>query len=381
MDISEDWFEPRLGKSPADRMWGQTTLSVQLMRRVARAGGNPHRLPGMVTKAPKIPRQSGQFNARGRGARIINNLPRNSNWTFDRFSGMHVRSRRVLTQYSIVKAKSASQATYQHLRYLEREGVERGGERGQLFSTFSDKADRNAFVERGREDRKQFRVIISPDDGAAYDDLKPFTRDVMARLEADLDTNLDWVAAVHYDTGRPHVHVVVRGAMEDGRILNIAGDYLRHGIGQRASEVLTRDLGLEMENEVGHHLGHEVTAERLTSLDRSLVDQAEDGLVDLRLSGPSTDVERVFQQLLVSRVRRLERMKLADQVGPGRWHLAANVSEVLQRMGEHSSYCGNHSSSGHRRQPREISAALYLSKSRRRGSYWFHPRVRSRTRQ
>jgi type IV secretory pathway VirD2 relaxase len=249
---------------------------------------------------------------------------------------MHVRSRRVSVDFRVLKAAGTTRASYAHLRYLEREGVQRDGERGQLFSTFTDDADRNEFVARGSEDRHQFRLIISSEDGAAYDDLKPFTRDVMARVETDLDTNLDWVAADHYDTGRPHVHVVVRGAMEDGRILNIAGDYLRHGIEQRASEVLTRDLGLEMNEALGRRLMHEIEAERLTDLDRSLIDKAEDGLVDLRMSSSSTELERVHQQQLIARIRRLERMQLAYRERPCRWHLAPNAGEVLQRMGDHS---------------------------------------------
>jgi type IV secretory pathway VirD2 relaxase len=336
MNWNEDKFEPRLGKSPPDWTSTQTTLSGQLMRRIARAGGNPHRLPSIIPRAPKIQLQSGQFNARGRGAKIINSFPRSSGWTFDPLSGMNVRNRRVFVKFRVLKASATPRACYEHLHYLEREGVQRDGERGQLFSTFADEADRNEFVARSSEDRHQFRLIISPEGGAAYDDLKPFTRDVMARLETDLDTNLDWVAAEHYDTGRPHIHVVVRGAMEDGRILNIAGDYLRHGIGQRASEVLTRDLGLEMEQEAGRRLLHEVEAERLTDLDRDLIDRAQDGLVDLRTSSSSTDLERVQQQNLIARIRRLERMQLAYREEPCRWHLAPNVGEVLQGMGEHS---------------------------------------------
>ncbi len=38
-------------------------------------------------------------------------------------------------------------------------------------------------------------------------DLKPFVRDLMARMEADLHTKLDWVAADHFNTGHPHTHI------------------------------------------------------------------------------------------------------------------------------------------------------------------------------
>jgi type IV secretory pathway VirD2 relaxase len=32
----------------------------------------------------------------------------------------------------------------------------------------------------------------------------------MRQMEADLGTKLDWVAVNHYNTGHPHVHVIVR---------------------------------------------------------------------------------------------------------------------------------------------------------------------------
>jgi type IV secretory pathway VirD2 relaxase len=81
-------------------------------------------------------------------------------------------------------------------------------------------------------------------------------------MEADLGATLGWVAVDHHDTGHPHVHIVVRGVTEEGKILNIAGDYLAHGIRHRANEVLTRDLGLQTEQEVQRQLENEAEAAR-----------------------------------------------------------------------------------------------------------------------
>jgi type IV secretory pathway VirD2 relaxase len=303
------------------------------MHRVARAGGNPRRLPSIVPKVPKLMPPWGCFNARGRGAAVVGTLPRYSGWSFDRHAGIRVRPRHVFVKVRFVRA-TGGHGTDQHLRYLVREGVSRNGEPGQLFSTFTDEADRRAFVVRGREDRHQFRLIVSPEDGAAYDDLKPFTRDVMARVEADLGTILDWVAADHYDTGHPHIHVIIRGATEDGRILYIARDYLSRGPAHRASEVLTRDLGLQTEDEVQRRLQNEVKAERLTRLDRALMAHANDGVVDLRISGTSSDSERILNHALIGRVRQLERMQLAVQEEPLRWSISSGTAHVLKTMGE-----------------------------------------------
>lgn len=74
-------------------------------------------------------------------------------------------------------------------------------------------------------------------------DLRGFTRDLMRQVELDLATRLDWIAVDNHNTGHPRTHIIVRGVLDDGRILNIAGDYIAHGIRHRATELVTRELG------------------------------------------------------------------------------------------------------------------------------------------
>jgi type IV secretory pathway VirD2 relaxase len=68
-------------------------------------------------------------------------------------------------------------------------------------------------------------------------------------------TKLDWIAVDHHNTGHPHTHILVRGVTEDGKTLNIAGDYIAYGIRERASEIVTRELGRQSELEVRKQLG------------------------------------------------------------------------------------------------------------------------------
>jgi type IV secretory pathway VirD2 relaxase len=63
------------------------------------------------------------------------------------------------------------------------------------------------------------------------------------QMESDLDTRLDWVAVDHHNAGHPHTYVIVRGVLEDGRILNIAGDYIAYGVRHRAEALMTLELG------------------------------------------------------------------------------------------------------------------------------------------
>ncbi|AYO79249.1 DUF3363 domain-containing protein [Sphingobium yanoikuyae] len=340
MALDDAPFEPRLGRSRRDSAGSRgagkvrtgkalgTDARAKLLRQIARRGGNPRTLgKGAVKK------NNSRFNARGRGAGIGAAAPRTSGWSFDRGRGMHVRPRRVSVKARVVKLGGKLQAATSHVRYLQRDGVSREGEPGRFYTTFADDADGKAFVERSTLDRHQFRVIVSPEDGPAFDTLRDFTRDLMARMEEDLGTTLDWVAVDHFDTGHPHSHILIRGITEQGRILNIAGDYIAHGIRHRASQIMTQALGMQSELEVRQQLEQEVDAERLTRLDRMLIGKARDQVVDLREPAGRNSLDPDHQQLLVARARTLERMELAQRSGPLRWTLSPTMETTLHDMG------------------------------------------------
>jgi type IV secretory pathway VirD2 relaxase len=111
----------------------------------------------------------------------------------------------------------SSKAVGGHLRYLERDGVTRDVTKGQVYSAERYVEDGHAFLERGRDDRHQFRFIVSAEDGVELSDLRTTTRGLMRQMEADLGTKLDWIAVDRYNTERPHSHILVRGVTEDGK--------------------------------------------------------------------------------------------------------------------------------------------------------------------
>lgn len=229
----------------------------------------------------------------------------------------------------------SSKAVDAHLRYLERDGVTRDGEKGQVYSAEHDVADGSAFLDRGREDRHQFRFIVSAEDGVELSDLRQTTRDLMAQMEADLGTRLDWIAVDHHNTGHPHTHILVRGITDDGKRLDIAGDYIAHGIRERASEIVTLELGRQTEQEVSRQLELEVDAERFTRLDRMLIAEQDAGseFADLR---PDKDMALTMRQnraLMIDRARKLERMGLATEHTPGVWTISPRAEQTLREMG------------------------------------------------
>jgi type IV secretory pathway VirD2 relaxase len=325
-------FRPRLGKPRGQSRRGPRTTTALILRSAAKQGADLSRL----LRPPRERKPSGRFNARGRGRAAAAALQGHGGWQSDTgLDGMRFRARRVVVKARVIKLKGAeSQAVAAHLRYLQREGVTLDGERGQAYSAFEDRADTKAFAERGQHDRHQFRFIVAAEDGVALGDLKPFTRRLMRQMEQDLDTTLDWIAVDHYNTGQPHTHVVVRGVTDENKILYIAGDYIGHGVRARASDLVTRELGRQSELELQQKLGREVDSERFTRLDGTLLAEAQDGRVDLRISPHQSYLVRVNRHLLVARLEKLTAMELATPAEPGVWELSPQLKPILIQIGE-----------------------------------------------
>ena len=166
-------------------------------------------------------------------------------------------------------------------------------------------------------------------------DLRAFTREMMEDMARDLDIDpdigLDWVAVDHWNTDNPHIHVLVRGVASDGKDLVIDRTYISEGLRARAEERVTVELGPRSERDIQNSLRREVDAERWTSLDRRLQRQRDDlGVVDLR---PEAAGARKDRSLLLGRAQTLERMGLAQRIGPASWTLAADVEPTLARTG------------------------------------------------
>lgn len=312
---TDDEFEPELG-SLRSRPGAKSGKSLRhVMRRVARSTGSPGKGKGRRFDGSRIGRGSG-------AARVLRSRDRHASF----------RTRRVVIQTRIIRLKRASvNAARLHLRYLQRDGVTRQGERGELYDAKQDRADGRTFLERSEDDRHQFRFIVSAEDGTEYDDLKPFVRRLLSRMEDDLGTELDWVAVDHHNTGHPHTHVVLRGKDETGRDLVIAREYITHGMRARAGEIVTLDLGPRSDLEIENRLRREVEQERFTSLDRTLLREVDaDGFVR---SGRDTS-DSFRQSLRAGRLRKLESFALAHEVSPGRWVLAPDLERTLRRLGE-----------------------------------------------
>lgn len=310
----DDDFEPHLGRirtrgKPRGRKFLHRVLAAaNLARGGVAIPGRPRRFDGSRI---------------GRGAGVGRVLGMR-----DQYAAF--RKRRVIVKSRIVKlAGKGLAAARAHVRYIERDGSSRTGERGQLYGADADKVDGKAFLDRADGDRHQFRFIVSAEDGCDYEDLKPLTRRLMARMEEDLGTKLDWVAVDHYNTGHPHTHIVVRGKDEQDKDLIIAREYITQGMRERAAELVDLDLGPRSTSDIQTKLRDEVDQERLTSIDRTLIREAE---ADVLVSSAARGA--LNQTVRMGRLRKLERMGLATRHGASHWSLAPDLAGTLRRMGE-----------------------------------------------
>jgi type IV secretory pathway VirD2 relaxase len=309
--MAQDEFEPQLGKIRSRGAGGPKTFVGEALAAAQRAGGLHARAPS-------------RNSVFGRG--------RASSLSASR--GLGPRARRVVIKARVVRQSPGRAPLALHLKYLQREGVREDGETGRLFDAQQERADGAGFAETCAEDRHHFRFIVSPEDAERLTDLKAFTRDLMAQAQADLGTKLDWVAVDHWNTGQPHIHVIVRGRDEAGQDLVISRDYIADGFRARAAELVTLELGPRSDLELRRGFDSQVGADRWTDLDRRLQRQADvrTGLVDMR--PPALAAPDALHGPKIARLRRLAAMGLAEEVRPGRWRVAADAQPVLRALGQ-----------------------------------------------
>src|SRR5215471_7979980 len=190
----EDHFRPRPGRIRSDGRGGAATKSFfTRVRKIARQhgagppGASADRASGRSGGRVRGKVGAGQCVRRGRGAAFVRSRTLGEREWSHRQPG----ARRVMVKSRSVRAAGKNGRAAAHLRYIQRDGTSRDGERGRLYSATQDRADGDAFLDRGKGDRHQFRFIVSPEEGAELGDLTGFSRDLMGKIEADLGTKLD----------------------------------------------------------------------------------------------------------------------------------------------------------------------------------------------
>ena len=312
MSIEND-FRIRPGRIRSSKAQRARPFIAQALAATQRAGG-------LISRQGKIGRGRSRFGKGQRATVQANRL-------------ITSRSRGAVVKARVVRNGGRGSPLATHLTYLRREGVTRDGEKAQLFGPDNDRIDPKGFAARCDGDRHHFRFIVSPDDATEMSDLKSFTRNLAAQMEKDLDTKLDWAGVAHWNTKHPHIHLIVRGVRDDGENLVIARDYIKEGMRDRARDLITQELGPRTDHDIRRELERQIASERWTKLDRQLMcDITRDGVIDLA-PFPSRQPDG-FHALKVGRLRKLEALGLADEVGSEQWTISDKAEATLRALGE-----------------------------------------------
>jgi len=190
-------------------------------------------------------------------------------------------------------------------------------------------------------DQQFWKLIVSPEFGDRVD-LPRLTRELIRQMEKDLGTDLEWVAAEHYNTEHPHVHLVIRGVRDSGEVLHLSREYVQQGIRASAADLCTRQLGYRTELDGAEAERREVTEKRFTSIDRRLLREAAESSPDFGSQGFTVSrnpAQTGLGETARSRVRHdvarlavLRKMGLAEPTGPDTWRLRRDLEQILRAM-------------------------------------------------
>ena len=305
-------FEPRLG--PVGRGARRQASQLKVLSRMARWGktwtnGRKRMAPGSVYNL-----------GRGKGAAALAR-----HWA-------EAGRRRAFVVVKIAPARGTNTAAFaSHLKYIQRDGTDISGARAPLFDREDDNVDARRFIDRSRSDEHQFRVMVSPEDSGSLEDLNEFTRRLMEQVDRDLRTQTDWVAACHYNTPKPHVHIAVRGGNTKEGVLIIARKYLTSGLRHRAEERLTLELGHRSWREQSASLSRESGREGYSSIDRALRRDAAGGRVRLETGRDVDSVEDWTRKS--ARLQQLQTIGIARHIHGSDWRLSEDWTETLKTIG------------------------------------------------
>jgi type IV secretory pathway VirD2 relaxase len=179
-------------------------------------------------------------------------------------------------------------------------------------------------------DPRLFKLVVSPEQAARLD-LRAHGRALLAGMEQDLGTRLEWVAIDHYNTDHPHLHVLVRGRDAQGRPLTLDPEYVKRGIRDRSEALATQALGWRTEAEILASRAEAVERIQFTELDRALLRRASpDRVISARALVPEHPGQAAYREQEQRRLVFLERLGLAQRAGQDTWQLSPSLESTLR---------------------------------------------------
>ncbi|MEJ6788888.1 DUF3363 domain-containing protein [Brevundimonas sp. BR2-1] len=220
----------------------------------------------------------------------------------------------------MVSLKGARKALTNHVNYLMREGVEQDGGGARFFDGAGDDIDPRKRVAAWRDAPGHYRLMVNPEDGLEFPDLKDYARAFMGAVRRDVGATVEWFATQHHDTGRPHLHMLLRDQAFDGRNLALTSVYLNGGLRRAAESVATGLLGPRIERTESRT----IKAHRFTELDQILITAERGGEVR------ALDITSPYRPDALRRLVYLETQGWAQSAGPNTWRIPTDLRRILR---------------------------------------------------
>ncbi|MGC9217754.1 relaxase/mobilization nuclease domain-containing protein, partial [Acidithiobacillus sp.] len=263
-----------------------------------------------------------RFAAKGKGKGIAGGRGRR------KLDAKPLKNQRCTAKWSYTTKMQALRA---HGRYIEREGTQKDGSKAIAFGSGVEKYGSmdSALKEWAAKDTATFKAVISPEFGERCD-MRKLAEDYMRQVQKELKTDLEWCAVVHYNTGHPHVHLLIRGKDDQGKNMKISPDWLKTRARGIAEEETTKQLGHRTEKDIQLAKERMVAMDRWTPLDRQILDEAakHKGFI------PAYDPARTGhdQRLISARLAHLEKLGLARRDGTD-FAISQNLEPALRQVG------------------------------------------------
>jgi hypothetical protein len=175
-------------------------------------------------------------------------------------------------------------------------------------------------------DKRIFKIILSPED--ANVDFQRTAADMAARIEQHTGTAVEWGGVVHRNTDHPHAHIIVRGRLPSGESLKLPPDLIRRGLREAVQSSLTRQLGPRTIADIEHQKQIELTANRVTTLDRRLAGRA----IPYGADPAYKDAGAAASAAEVVRLRHLKELGLSKPYAGNGWLVRSDFVTQLQQM-------------------------------------------------
>ena len=221
-----------------------------------------------------------------------------------------------------------------HARYLTREHAQTEHERGVGFDADHERVNMERIVDDWQRDATplMWSIIISPAD-AHQIDLRQHVRELVAAMEQDLDTKLEWTAIDHHPpTENDHVHLLIRGMRDDGQELKLDREYVISGIRELSQSLIERELGPRSEHDMLVARERGITGNHWTDIDHTLQHRMDGDRIVAYQGTPWTQEGKDRMRQEVERLIYLEGLGLAKRIGESSWQLSPDHQSKLREM-------------------------------------------------